>query len=305
MAAAALEYELEALPELEASHEAHETHEWEGESESEQFFDTLRKLAGRATGWLGRQVTTQGSPLRRAAFGAAHSVLQSAPTIYGGIGTGLGGIAGGLAGEGVGAVPGAALGGALGTGYGALLKGLLDPLIPQQEYEAESEWEMEGEISPVRKWYADAMLEHLGHAAAAAESETEAEALVGAMIPLAVRAVPGSARVLARSAPGLICGALSAVRKLRQSPDTRPLVRLVPTIVRRTAATLAQQAAQGTPVKPQVAVRTLARQTARVLGNPQQAAQAFRRSQRLDSQFHNAAARQVNHRCQRCGAKVR
>jgi hypothetical protein len=288
MAVSTLEQELETLPELEIGTES----ALEADRETEQFFDALRNLAGRAAGWVSQQATTQGSPLRRVAFGAAHAALRNAPKYLGGLGKTIG------ARYGLGGL-GAAIGDVLGSGVKAL-----DPLVPQSEYELEFEWE--GEISPVRKWYADAMLEHLGHAVAEAESEMEAEALVGAMIPLAARVVPGAARVLARSAPGLICGAVGAARKLRQTPATRPLVRLIPAIVRRTAASLVQQAGHGMPVKPQQAVRTLARQTAQVLSSPQQAAQAFRHSQRLDRHFHKAAnGRHVCMRCHKCGAKVR
>ena len=64
----------------------------------------------------------------------------------------------------------------------------------------------------------------------------------------------------------------------------------MPTIVRRTAANIAQQVAQGQPVTPQTAVRTLARQTARVLSSPQQSVQAYQRSRALDRRFTVAAA---------------
>jgi len=66
-------------------------------------------------------------------------------------------------------------------------------------------------------------------------------------------------------------------------------VRTVPTIVRRTAANIAQQAAQGQSMTPQRAVQTLARQTAQVLSSPQQSVQAYQRSCALDRRFHRAA----------------
>ena len=92
-----------------------------------------------------------------------------------------------------------------------------------------------------------------------------------------------------RAAPGLIRGAAQVARTLRASPVTRPLVRAVPTIIQRTAANIAQQVGQGQPVTPSTAVRTLARQTARVLSSPQQCVQAYRRSRVLDRRFHRAA----------------
>src|SRR5215831_20649335 len=61
----------------------------------------------------------------------------------------------------------------------------------EDEFELEDEWEGEYEdegeamANPLRRVYPDAMMEHLGHAAAEAETEAEAEAFVGALVPLA------------------------------------------------------------------------------------------------------------------------
>jgi hypothetical protein len=164
----------------------------------------------------------------------------------------------------------------------------------------------EAEISPIRRIYPDAMMEHLGHAAAETHSEAEAEALAGALVPLAARAVPQAAPAILRAAPGLACGLAGVVRTLHRSKATRPLLRTVPAVVRSTAASIAQQVSRGATVTPQAAVRILARQTARMLGSPRQAAQAFRRSQQLDRQFHRAGGA-VNSglTCCRCGAPMR
>src|SRR4051795_10479779 len=122
MAASALEYELEALPELGAAHESHEM-EWEGESESEQFFGALANLAKREAGWL----TTAGSPQRRFALWAARQALnRGLPAL------------GNLVGSRIGS------NGATGTNLGQQAASWLGGLLPQQEFEAE--WE--GEISP-------------------------------------------------------------------------------------------------------------------------------------------------------------
>lgn len=284
MSAAVSEYEAEALPELEASYGAHE---YEGESESEQFFGALASLARRGASW----VTTPGSPQRQLALAAARQALsRGIPALSQ------------LAGQYLGA-DNAGAAAALGSQAGSWLGGLL----PQQEYEAGFAGEYE--VDPVRKIYPDAMMEHLGHAAAATESQAEAEALAGAMVPLASRIVPGAAPVMMRAMPGLVCGVSGVVRRLHRDPATRPLVRTVPAIVKRTAATLAQQAGAGRPVSAQAAVRALAQQTLRVLGSPQQSAQAFRRSQALDRHFHRKlapmAAAATRPCCPSCGARVR
>jgi hypothetical protein len=280
MAAPVSEYELEALPELEAAYGA-ETY---GEAESEQFFGALGNLARRGAAW----VTAPGSPQRRFALWAARQALnRGLPAAGRWVGGRIGGASNG------------ATGASLGSGAASWLGGLL----PQQEYESE----LEAEISPMRRIYPDAMMEHLGHAAAETHSEAEAEALAGAMIPLAARVAPRAAPVIVRAAPGLICGLAGVVRTLHRSPNTRPLVRTIPAIVRNTAASIAQQASRGVAVTPRAAVRTLAQQTLRVLGSPRQAAQAFRRSQRLDRHFHRTAGGTIATYpvCPSCGTAVR
>jgi hypothetical protein len=170
--------------------------------------------------------------------------------------------------------------------------GALGGMLPQAEYEGEweAEWEGEGEVNPQLRAYSGALMEHLGHAAAEAESEAEAEAFIGALIPLAAQVLPRVAPTVMRAAPGLIRGLSGVTRTLRRNPGTRPLVRTLPAIVRRTTATIARQAGQGRPVTPQTAVRTLARQTAQVLGSPHQCVQAYQRSRALDRRYHRTAA---------------
>jgi hypothetical protein len=269
----ASEYEAEALPELGAAHEFE--YEYEGALESEQFFGALANLARRGAGWL----ATPGSPQRRFALAAARQALNRGLPALGRWAAG----------------PSGATAGTVGAD-------LLGTLLPQQEYELEGEFE----VNPMRKIYPDAMMEHLGHAAAETHSEAEAEALAGAMIPLAARIVPRAAPALMRATPGLVCGISGVVNGLRRSPSTRPLVRVVPAIVRRTALSVAQQAARGAPVTPQTAVRALARQTLRVLGSPQQSATAFRRSRALDRHFHRMCGGmpRVSRTCRSCGARA-
>jgi hypothetical protein len=243
-----------------------------GELESEQFFGALASVARRGVGWL----TTPGSPQRQLALWAARQAINRG-------------------------LP--AVGRWAGSDLGARAASWLSGQLPQRECEGECEWE----ISPVRKIYADAMMEHLGHAAAETHSEAEADALAGAMVPLAARAIPQAAPSIMRASPGLVCGLAGVVRTLRRSPATRPLVRTVPAIVRSAATSIARQTSRGAAVTPQAAVRTLARQTARVLGSPRLATLAFRRSQRLDRQFHRAGGVAVAScpTCSRCGARVR
>jgi hypothetical protein len=133
-------------------------------------------------------------------------------------------------------------------------------------------------------------MEHFGHAAAETESEAEAEAFALPLIPLAAKLLaPQIGRlVMRRAAPQLARGAARVVRTLRRNPRTRPLVRVVPTIVRRTSLDLARQAQRGRPVTPSTATAALARQTRAVLSDPRQCVRAYHRSRRLDRRYHVA-----------------
>ena len=167
----------------------------------------------------------------------------------------------------------------------------------------------ETEISPVRKWYADAMLEHMGVAAAEAETEDEAAEGFLPLIPmLAAKALPLVAKIGAKVVPKLIGkvlpkaakgfsrvvprltrGVSQITRTLYRNPRTRPLVRTVPTIARRTMGTLARHAARGRTITPRVANRVLVGHTRRLLRSPQQRVHAIRRSRVLDGRLHRVS----------------
>jgi hypothetical protein len=228
--------------------------EWEAELEGEEFLRAARRVA--------RRVSPQ--VLRRVGGVAARSALSA----------GLGPLGGP-------ASP------AIAAGLGALG-------LRELEGELEEEFEAEEFVNPLRRVYRDALMEHLGHAAAEAESEAEAEAFIGALIPIAARLLPRVAPAVMRAAPGLIRGASGVARTLRANPATRPLVRAVPTIVRRTVADIARQAGGGRAVTPQRAVQTLARQTHRVLSSPHQCSRALQRNAVADRRYHRAARAQPN-----------
>ena len=160
------------------------------------------------------------------------------------------------------------------------------------ESEGEAEWESEDEVefefeaeaensrprrrtssrtrasivNPVRRIYPDAeLMAHLSAQAARAESEAEAEAFIGALVPMAARLVPRAGRLVARNAPALIRGVGRVTRRLRRNPTTRKLVAAMPVILQRTVQSLADQAASGQDVDSDAVVRTLATMAGRVL----------------------------------------
>jgi hypothetical protein len=174
------------------------------------------------------------------------------------------------------------------------------------ELEAELEWETSPQtfaqsFSAYEAAPASALMEHLGHAAAEAESNGESFAFLAPLLPLALKALPLAAKALpkllpkaasliSKVAPKMIKGVNAVAKTLRTNPTTRPLVRAIPQVVQKTAADLAGQFARGQQITPQSAARTLAKQTANVLGNPQAIVQCVRRANAVDKRFHQAVA---------------
>jgi hypothetical protein len=183
----------------------------------------------------------------------------------------------------------------------------------EEEYEDEDEYEDEEETagSPVRKVYADAMMEHLGALAAESESEEEAAEhflpLIGMaaskLLPLAAKAIrpalkrglPRVIKAVHRVAPKLTRSVGRIARVLHRRPAARRLLRTVPTIARRTIHSIARQAAHGRPITGRAAIRTLARQARRVLRSPHHRRHALHRNLRMDRRFHRRIGRGVVH----------
>jgi hypothetical protein len=188
------------------------------------------------------------------------------------------------------------------------------------EFEGHPESSHEFEVSPIRKVYpdaAEAVAEHLAHMVAESESEQEAAEgflpliplLAGKILPLAAKLIPKAAKALPRIAnvvqratPQLTRGVSHLTRALFRNPRTRPLVRAVPTIARRTVSNIVRQAAAGNAVTPQAARRHLMRQARQVLTSPPRATQALRRSRAWDRHAHRMAGTRVFVSCQpACG----
>jgi hypothetical protein len=196
---------------------------------------------------------------------------------------------------------------------GNLLGGLLGEGESESEFhelemetefagESELESEFESELNPVRKIYPDAMMEHLAYMASQAETEHEAAEhflpLIGlaaskllpvvtkALSPALKKVLPRVARAVTKVQPRLTRGIATIARGLHRNPTTRPLLRAVPSIARRTVYNVARTAAAGRPVTPVTAVRTLAAQTRRVLGTHPARVQAMRRSRLMDNRLH-------------------
>src|SRR5689334_5719400 len=159
----------------------------------------------------------------------------------------------------------------------------------EDEFEDEDEEEAEGFANPVRRIYRDAeSMAHLAVRAERAHSEAEAEAFIGALIPLASKLIPRAAKLIARNAPTLVKGASRIVRQLRRNPQTRRMVRALPVVLQRTAQSLADQAANGRDIDATTVVRTLGTMTGRVL-SPRRRRRAIRAVNHWDRRWQRRA----------------
>jgi len=146
------------------------------------------------------------------------------------------------------------------------------------ESESEGEAEAENEISSHPTSEHEALAEMMAEAASHALGEGEAEALAGAAAVTVLS--PRDRRALSSLLPDLLRGTAVLTRILRRHPRTRPLVRTVPVIMRRSVRRLKRHAAAGKPITRRTAARTTAREVRRVLGSPRVARAALIRNRR-------------------------
>jgi len=241
------EFEFEGLHEgglHEGIHEAglHE-YEFEGAHEGEEFFKRIARGIG--------------SFVKRAAPILKSVARIAAPMV----GTAVGGPLGGM----IGKVASSAL------GEGEMeYEGEFEAIHEGGQHEFE--YEMEAEAAAPNTHH-EALAEFMAAVASKSATEAEAEAMVGAATVATISMADRAA--LRRILPHLVRGTAILTRILRRRAITRPAVRAVPTIVRRTVHTLARRAQAGRPITRRAAARAMATQTQRVLASPRTCALAI------------------------------
>jgi hypothetical protein len=123
------------------------------------------------------------------------------------------------------------------------------------------------------------MAEMMAESASHELHEGEAEAMAGATVVTVIS--PADRRALRRILPHMVRGVAILTRILRKRRITRPAVRAVPTIVRRTVRTLKRHAAAGKPITRKAVARATASQVKKVLGNPRACSAAIARNVRI------------------------
>ncbi len=128
--------------------------------------------------------------------------------------------------------------------------------------------EYEAEVAVLEVAHEAALTEVMAAEASHTGSESEAQALLGAALPLSIR-VMGGKMGMKGITPTLVRVNAQLVRNLhRQGRPGRKMLKTVPTIQRRAVATLNTIQRTGRPITPALAREVMAGQATRVLGTP-------------------------------------
>jgi len=228
--------------------------EFEGELETEQFFKGIGRFLKRAAPIL-RKVAKVAAPM---------------------VGTAIGGPFGAI----------------LGKAAGSLLEGEQEQELHEMhefqgegefEGESEGESEMAHEIASHELTHHEALAEMMAESASQEQHEGEAEAMAGAAAVTVIS--PRDRRALRRILPYLVRGTAILTRILRRRRVTRPVVRAVPTIIRRTVRDLKRQATRGVPITRRTAARAAIRQVRRVLSSPKACTAAVARNLKVSRSY--------------------
>ncbi len=174
-------------------------------------------------------------------------------------------------------IVGTAIGGPIGAKLGSVAANLLGESEFESEFEyeatneAEMELVMEGPMSEQQ-----ALGELMAAAASRAATDMEAETQIGSATTIILSRADLAA--LRNVLPNINRGVAVLTRILRRQPGTRDAIRTIPTIIKRSAVSLRNRQQNGQPVTRNVAARTVASQTRRVLGTPSVCAKAMQRN---------------------------
>jgi hypothetical protein len=256
--------EWEAAHEWETAHEG--SREWEGSMEADPFLPFLAPLAAKALPVIARAAVPYVRrllPVARRAIGTAvQSVLAPPPArpAYRTIGPRPTGVAAGS-----GRQTALRLVRRL---HGLIQRGEAEAAEAEAAFFGNADGELEWEVGQHPAAHEAALTEVLAAEAAHTASEAEAQALLGAALPITIRIIAGP-RALRRVTPALVQANAGLVRGLRGSGPRGPqLLRTVPTIQRRTLASLKAMYRSGRPIRPTMVAPLMAAHAAKVLATP-------------------------------------
>jgi hypothetical protein len=153
----------------------------------------------------------------------------------------------------------------------------------EDEFEGEGEEEMTRDIAAHPLTHNEAMAEMFAEAASKEPHGVAAEAMAGAAAVTVLS--PSDRRALRTILPHLVRATAILTRILRRRRMTRPMVRAVPAIVRRTVKDLKRHAAKGRPITRRRAARAAAKQVKRVLSSPKACTAAVTRNLKVSRAY--------------------
>jgi hypothetical protein len=171
--------------------------------------------------------------------------------------------------------------------------------------------EAEAEVANTEVAHEAALTEFLAAQAAEASTEAEAQSHIGATLPLTITIAGGMrGRSVVRPVMPALSQATGILAKslIQQGPKGRQLLRLVPTIQRRTMTTLKALSRSGQPINSATAVKAMAAATQRVLSNPNLVQKAIDRNVVLRQRTASPTTQRrttTAHRCPTCATPVR
>jgi hypothetical protein len=189
-------------------------------------------------------------------------------------------VAGTVIGGAFGGPAGAMLGGKLGSAAG----GLEDEELSFEGYddygdyegESDSEDEMNAEDYMDFEGEDEDVAEYMADVAVKAPNPVDSCAIAGAITNTIASKAPLQVKAVS---PTLSSASARLTKVMKNNLATKPLVKVVPTIAKKTVATLARKAAKGKPVTPAIAKRVMAKQAIRVLSNPSELTKAIAKNE--------------------------
>jgi hypothetical protein len=190
-------------------------------------------------------------------------------------------------------IAGQVIGGAFGGPAGAMLGGKLGSVAANiedeelaglegydgygdYEDESDSEDEMNAEDFMDFEGEDEDVAEYMADVAAKAPNPVDSCAIAGASTNTIASKAPLQVKAVS---PTLSSASARLTKVMKNNPATKPLVKVVPTIAKKTVATLARKAAKGKPVTPAIAKRVMAKQAIRVLSTPRELTKAIAKNE--------------------------
>lgn len=135
-----------------------------------------------------------------------------------------------------------------------------------------------------------ALAEFMASAASKTQSAIDSAAMAGAIATAATAKSPMKIRAVA---PVLCAANARAAKVMAQSPNSKVLIKTLPTITQKTVATLTKKAAKGKGVSAKTASRVMAKHAVKTLSQPKELAKALAKNQIKTRKLNTSAIKRA------------